>query len=88
VESPGSWRRAEAIIDAAQTQYRIDTATGMVGLSAAARVAQALRRAGLLHDEDEPELGFDGLRAFREELHQAWSAPGSASPAPWRPGRA
>ena len=30
MESPGSWRRAEAIIDAAQTQYRIDTATEKV----------------------------------------------------------
>jgi hypothetical protein len=63
MENPASWKTAELIIRDTLEDHALATSRGAVGYSSAAAVANALRRAGLLSDQDEPHIGWDKLRA-------------------------
>jgi len=56
MENPATWGLAEEIIDKAYKDYWTDRAGGVTGLSLARRVADALREANLLRDENQEEL--------------------------------
>lgn len=51
MENPASWGKAEQIIDKEYREWYDLRAGGMVGLSLARRVADALRAEGLLAEE-------------------------------------
>lgn len=63
MENPATWKRAEKIILDALTEHDKMTAAGAVGFSSPRFVADRLRAAGLLNDADEPEIGWEGVRA-------------------------
>lgn len=67
MENPATWKRAEKVIMDAEAQWYRWHKAGAVGLSRPAFIAHCLREAGLLHDENEPALGWEGLRRSYEE---------------------
>jgi hypothetical protein len=62
MENPASWKTAELIIDEALDEHDQMTARGAIGSSSVHLIADRLRRAGLLNDQDEPEVGWKRLR--------------------------
>jgi hypothetical protein len=68
MECPASWKRAELIIDDAIADH--DREIERFGASTAHMIADSLRRAGLLNDQNEPEVGWDGLRKHRDEREE------------------
>lgn len=73
VENPAYWKRAELVIEGALDAWdRAQRAPEViVGPSQPHHIADALRRAGILQDQDEPMIGWDGLRKHREEQEAA-----------------
>lgn len=63
MENPATWKRAELIIGDARAEWVDMDDCGAVGPSIDKYIANKLREAGLLNDQDEPEIGWDGLRA-------------------------
>lgn len=56
MENPATWGRAEQVISQAYQDWWKGRAEGRTGLSLPRRIADALRAAGLLRDEDQGEL--------------------------------
>jgi hypothetical protein len=50
MENPATWTETEKVIHAALGKWQNAVASGMVGASAAASIAHALREAGLLKE--------------------------------------
>jgi len=69
MENPASWKSAELLILDALEDHDRYSRMGAVGYSTPALIASRLRQAGLLRDQDEPEIGWDKLRAHRAERH-------------------
>jgi hypothetical protein len=53
MENPATWGRAERVISDAYEDWWKGHSRGRVGLSLARQIADALRNAGLLRDEEE-----------------------------------
>lgn len=62
MENPASWKNAELVIMDALHAHESAMAAGMVGGSREHTIAEALRRAGLLKDSGEEEIGWEKLR--------------------------
>ncbi len=52
-ESPASWKKAEFVIENAIRSHYDALENGIIGWSLTKSIAEALRGAGLLRDEDE-----------------------------------
>lgn len=66
MENPASWKEAELIVLDALEEHDEMMAAGAIGLSTPALICQRLRAAGRLADSDEPEIGWDRLRARKQ----------------------
>lgn len=55
MENPATWGRAEKIVNRALTDAMSDHARGVIGLSTARRITDALKQAGLLSEYSEDE---------------------------------
>ena len=55
MENPATWSEAEKVIDAALTAATRAQFAGKYGWSTAKQIAEALRQAGLLKEEEEGE---------------------------------
>lgn len=53
MENPATWKRAELIIRDAYNHWVYADSHGVIGLSLAGTIAQALRDNGLLNDQNE-----------------------------------
>lgn len=58
MENPSTWKRAELVILDALAEWDVSSKFG----SQNGYIARKLRDAGLLKDQDEPEIGWAGLR--------------------------
>lgn len=67
MENPATWKEPEVIILNAWEDWNEAQRAGMVGPSIARVIADRLRKAGWLHDEDSPELGWVKLRELRNK---------------------
>jgi hypothetical protein len=56
MENPATWGKAEKVIDQAHKDYWKARKDGVIGWSLIHTIAEALREAGLLRDEDQGEL--------------------------------
>lgn len=52
MENPGTWTKAEHVVHAALLQADKDRENGVYGLSRVRQITDALRRDGLLKEED------------------------------------
>lgn len=66
-ENPSTWKSAELVIADAIDEWRYMVGRRAVGPTDVHLIANRLRSAGLLNDTDEPEIGWEGLRAHFEE---------------------
>ena len=76
MENPASWKRTELIIDRAITEHRYMTSRGAIGPSLAHLIAQRLRAASAVHDDQLPEVGWDRLRRHLAETEEMFPANG------------
>ena len=63
MENPSTWKRAELVIMDAILEWEASSKFG----SKQALIASRLRAHGLLNDQDEPEIGWDGLREHQSK---------------------
>lgn len=63
MENPASWKSAELVISDALDDFGDAARHGMVGASNIHTIADRLRASGHISDADEPEIGWDKLRA-------------------------
>jgi len=52
MENPATWTAAERVVHRALSRWQNEVASGVVGLSAARTITDALRAEGLLKEED------------------------------------
>ena len=78
MENPSTWKRAELVIMDAILEWEASSKFG----SKQALIARKLREAGMLKDQGEPEIGWDGLREHHDKSRLAQSvAPIDPAPA-------
>lgn len=63
MENPSTWKMADKIIADAYQEWARMTDAGTIGLSVGRFIADRLRHHGYISDEDEPEIGWEGLRS-------------------------
>lgn len=61
MENPATWKRAEKVISDAYAEWQAMSSAGAVGYSLPAFIARHLRLHGIVADQDEPAIGWEGL---------------------------
>ena len=68
MENPACWKPAELVISDALDDFdKFVRKGGAIGASEPHAIAEYLRRAGWLRDQEESEIGWDKLRAHQAE---------------------